>query len=327
MPFSHDNTTSMDVVEKAKLLPIPNRTIMLIHVGKTGGSTFTRTFYERYWKDGNVLQRTPVLVPVCHMQHCRADKVDSATSLLFIVRNPVERLISAYKFSHPDNCVTFDPRRGRDVFNDIWGCRLPAPARRFYRDCAASLEDLANVPFAEAGARAGAATDGSCRRAVRDMVGGRDRAASTHAFFNYAHYKNATLDRRDRRAARGRKGFARQEVLVLRTERLWEDAAALDRLLGGTGAFDTAQKVTHGSEHYRDHTSALSPRGYERLCCLLGEEMDAFEVIVRRAANLNASEKEATVRDVEDRCGISSYRSRRAWADSCRNALDKANSG
>ena len=60
---------------------------------------------------------------------------------------------------------------------------------------------------------------------------------------------------------------------------------------------------------------------------MLDVEINAFEDIVRRAANLNASEKEATVRDVESRCGVLVYPSRPAWAESCRNELDKADLG
>jgi len=305
-----------------QLRAIQNRTIMLVHVGKAGGSTFRLSFYRKHWQPGNVLQRTPVLLPICHMHACHNDTLFKATTLLFVVRNPVDRFISAYKFSHPDNCITFDEGRGWNVTNDIWGCNLPLGARDFFRQCAPTLEVLANVPFEDINSNPRPMS--VCRQSIRGMVAGQDeryRKQSTHAYFNYKHYKHVTLDRHEA-ASEGNTTYRKIETFVVRTEHLWSDASSLDVLLNGTGNFDTKQRnVTHGSENYHKHTSTLSKRGYERLCCMLHDEISVFGEIIASAENLSGGDKVATMREVEGRCGILTFASRAAWAVSCRDGL------
>jgi len=324
---------------------------MFIHVGKTGGSTLQRSFLPKYWKkqqqrqSNNLIRGITLRPPTCHTWDCPTDRMDhrATTTLLFAVRNPVDRLISAYKFSHPDNCITRGVD-GANVYNDIWGCHLPRFAARFYVDCAPTLEDLANVPFRSdadlllrAASSSSTVTNSTCRESVRDMVAGRNRKQSTHAYFNYAYYKNVTIDRYINYSSNsGSSGSATtknhhhhpKEIFVIRNEHLWDDASSLDRRMGGNGTFpDTQRRITHGSERYHNHTSFLSSRGggYENLCCLLAEEIDAYEGIVRAAENLMEWEKDETVREVERKCGIfDGYSSRRAWEDSCRDRLDKA---
>lgn len=296
------------------LRPIQNRTIMLVHVGKAAGSTLQRTFYKKYWQPGNMLQRTPILLPICHMHACTNKTLSRATTLLFVVRNPVDRIISAYKFSHPDNCVTFDKIRGMNVTNDIWGCHMPSFAKEFYHQCAPTLEDLASVPFEHGNEN----IDKTCRESIRGMVGGGNekyRKQSTHAYFNYAHYKKVTSlnDTTANGTFQNNK-----EIFVLRSEHLWQDASSLDMLLNGTGNFNSEQRnVTHGSENYHKHTSTVSKLGYELLCCMLIDEINVFEEIMYMAENLSEREKYDTVRDVERRCGV--LTSRIAWASSCQH--------
>ena len=125
-PHSHEE-------ERPTLHPIQNRTIMFIHVGKAGGSTLLESFRERHWQDGNVLQRTDVLLPICHMHACKPTIMDRATTWLFVVRNPVERMASAYKFSHPENCMTYDPARGGERHERHLGVQIAEGCARVLR--------------------------------------------------------------------------------------------------------------------------------------------------------------------------------------------------
>jgi hypothetical protein len=255
------------------------------------------------------------------MHACTNKTLSRATTLLFVVRNPVDRIISAYKFSHPDNCVTFDKIRGMNVTNDIWGCHMPSFAKEFYHQCAPTLEDLASVPFEHENEN----IDKSCRESIRGMVGGGNekyRKQSTHAYFNYAHYKKVTITQ-SRVIAHDTANSTfhnNKEIFVLRSEHLWQDASSLDIRMYGTGDFNSEQRnVTHGSENYHKHTSTISKLGYERLCCMLIDEITVFEEIVHMAENLSEREKYNTVREVERRCGVLMYASRIAWASSCQD--------
>ena len=297
------------------LQTIQNRTIMLVHVGKAGGSTLLRSFYQNQWQSGNQLQRTPILLPICHMHACTNKTLFKATTLLFVVRNPVDRMISAYKFSHPDNCITYDRVRKMNVSNDIWGCHMPVYAKQWYHECAPTLEQFANSPF-------DASTSSSyCRQSIRGMISGgteRYRKQSTHAYFNYAHYRNVTIQRLESQLEKKKK-----EIFVIRTEHLWQDASSLDIQLNGTGNYNTTDRknVTHGSENYHEHTSTLSKLGYERICCMLIDEINVFEDILYRGENLSMKDKIDTIREVERKCGILRYASRKDWATECNDEL------
>lgn len=226
-------------------------------------------------------------------------------------------MISSYKFSHPDNCVTYNKDMGMNVENDIWGCHMPKAAKDFYRQCAPTLEELANAPFDKG-------TTTMCHQSILGMVrGGNDkyRKQSTHAFFNYAHYKNVTIQSLHNDDMTNSQ---MKEIFVVRTSHLWEDASHLDSLMNGTGDFTGQKKVTHGSENYHKHTSALSKQGYEHLCCMLSDEINIFEEIVFMAENLSKKEKNDTIRDVERKCGIPLHTSRVAWAKACKEKLDVA---
>ena len=309
------------ITEEDNIVPslqtIQNRTIMLIHVGKAGGSTLIRSFYKTQWQPGNQLQRTPVLLPICHMHACTNKTLYKATTLLFVVRNPVDRMISAYKFSHPDNCITYDKGRKMNVSNDIWGCHMPTYAKQWYHECAPTPEQLANSPFDASN------SSSYCRQSIRGMVSGgneRYRKQSTHAYFNYAHYRNVTIQRLESQLEKKKK---KKEIFVIRTEHLWQDASSLDIQLNGTGKYNTtaSRNVTHGSETYHKHTSTLSNLGYERICCMLIDEIEVFEDILYRGENLSMKDKIDTIRDVERKCGILKYASRKDWAMACKDKL------
>jgi len=300
------------------LQTIQNRTIMLAHIGKAAGSTLLRSFYQSQWQPGNKLQRTPILLPICHMHACTNKTLFKATSLLFVIRNPVDRMISAYKFSHPDNCITYDKVRKMNISNDIWGCHMPVYAKQWYHQCAPTLEQFANSPF-------DASTSSLyCRQSIRGMFSGgneRYRKQSTHAYFNYAHYRNMTIQRLESQLDTEK--VKKKEIFVLRTEYLWQDASSLDILLNGTGKYNTTtnKNITHGSEYYHKHTSTLSNLGYERICCMLIDEIDVFEDILYKGENLSLKDKINTIRDVERQCGISRYASRQEWAKECYDKL------
>ena len=304
-----------DVNTEPSRQTIQNRTIMLVHVGKAGGSTLLRSFYQSQWHPGNKLQRTPILLPICHMHACTNKTLHKATTLLYVIRNPVDRMISAYKFSHPDNCITYDNVRKMNVSNDIWGCHMPIYAKQWYHECAQTLEQFANSPF-------DASTSSSyCRQSIRGMVSGgneRYRKQSTHAFFNYAHYRNMTIQKLESQLDKKNK-----EIFVIRTEHLWKDASSLDIQLNGTGKYNTTanKNVTHGSENYHKHTTTLSKVGYERICCMLIDEIDVFEDILYRGENLSLKDKIDTIRDVERKCGILKHASREEWAADCNDKL------
>ena len=118
-----------------------------------------------------------------------------------------------------------------------------------------------------------------------------------------------------------------KEVLVIRTERIWEDAANLNLALaeslvpGGsaynvtilhnrneTGTNTTFENVeghrrSWNSEKYAVK-SGLSKEGREFLCCFLSDENQIFEDIVLRAGNIDEREKEEYLGQLYNDCRI-----------------------
>eukprot|EP00581_Thalassiosira_minuscula_P015638 CAMPEP_0183732988 /NCGR_PEP_ID=MMETSP0737-20130205/39887_1 /TAXON_ID=385413 /ORGANISM="Thalassiosira miniscula, Strain CCMP1093" /LENGTH=358 /DNA_ID=CAMNT_0025966149 /DNA_START=121 /DNA_END=1194 /DNA_ORIENTATION=- len=315
-PVRYEQTVRYEQI--GRVLNIPNRTIMMVHVGKSGGSTFRRAFSRQYYRPGNLLQRFNIF-PVCHMWACQKPKLDSVTSLLWVVRNPVDRIISTYKYGHPENCVRYVNHNGKNATNGIFGCRVKGSGLQFYKNCASTLEYFASLAFTNSSQH----DEHRCRISAEKFFGGRDQISSNHAYYNFKYYKTTTIDKYNpvtkwklewnNETNYNTTIIRDKEILVVRNEHMWEDAANLDILLGGNGDFNTDQKVTHGSEKYHNHTSQISVLGYKRLCCMLHEEIDVFEEIVHLAINLNGSAKVETVREVERKCGIEEYPSRLEW--------------
>lgn len=92
------------------------------------------------------------------------------------------------------------------------------------------------------------------------------------------------------------------KVAVIRTEHMWDDIIHLDKLLGGTGEFEArGSKHTHGSEAF-GYSVDVSDDNTRFLCCLIWKEIEAYQLMVLKAINLDATEKHMTLSSLFDRC-------------------------
>ena len=160
-----------------------------------------------------------------------------------------------------------------------------------YFECFSTVEDLAFSlnPSDET-------TDTYCKRLGRTLVEGNlQPTPCAHFHYNYQFYVNTVWQDRSK------------EVAVLRTERLWEDVARMEELLGGnpTRFLDgrAQKKHTHGSESF-NITSGVSQTGAKFLCCGLRKELQVYHDLILSAVNLKADEKVETRQQTLHRCGI-----------------------
>jgi hypothetical protein len=125
----------------------------------------------------------------------------------------------------------------------------------------------------------------------------KNHGAFAHMVFNFQYYTNKTIAR-----------FPSKEVLVVRTENLWQDLGDLDRLLGGDGAFGhlRGSSVTHGSEHHK-YNRSISESGAKLLCCALQDEIRVFRDLIDRATNLDKETKLKSSLQTVTRCGAESW--------------------
>jgi hypothetical protein len=132
---------------------------------------------------------------------------------------------------------------------------------------------------------------------------------SEHAKMNLAWYEGQTV-----------KQFPDKPILVVRLEHLWNDISMLDIMLGGNGDFGnrTGLRETHGSHVYLKGVKELSVVHYQKLCCILLDEMAIYYRLLTRAANLKNEERMTTLKDAFGKCGADSWDT---LGDLCKQSL------
>ena len=187
------------------------------------------------WKEGisacykhppGISQLTRRTLGVFHMQGHPYSEEEQAWLLhntnmfLFTVRNPIERLVSAYNYHR---------HQFESYYRLVGG--FPQFAK-FYAECFPTgldsmIDDLRNGTSVEC-----------VTMGVKALLG-KISDGGEHFEFNYEHYWKYALGQRPNHS-----------VAVLRTEHVWEDVIHLDQDLGGTGNFSNLEgfKFSHGSE-------------------------------------------------------------------------------
>ena len=206
--------------------------------------------------------------------------------LIFTVRDPIDRVVSAFNF-HRHNYL-----HGRD--------RRPVNSRgrrklgyQIYFQCFETVEDLAIAlkPEKEAGD-----TSPFCRELARELVEGKvEPTVCPHLYWNYKYYANRNWKNKTK------------HVAVVRTESLWHDVARLEYLMGGDALKflepEKQVKDTHGSEGFQIK-SGVSKDGALSLCCALRSEIQVYHDLIVAAVNLDGNEKLSTLQSLFSHCGI-----------------------
>jgi hypothetical protein len=312
-----------------------DRTILYLHVGKTGGATLDRILRASCeWHKSQGSKRKcyqgligiePVISHLTrrtiHVNLQPGDRQfarDNATTFLFTVRNPIARAVSAFNMLHLTNS------KGR--LNPY----TKHLKRIFYDACFPTIEDLAlvlmnkihsnssKIVYMQDFRNPSINNTIDCYNVGQKTLSGKGHLMqNAHLFYNFNFYaRESTIKYPDK------------EVLIVRTEHLWDDIDSLNLALAETlvkyGAVynatilhdrnKTASKLTfsnltehiasHGSEGYKVK-SGLSKEGKEILCCHLSEDNQVFEDIVRFAVNIGDDEKESYLNLLYDDCGIS----------------------
>ena len=202
--------------------------------------------------------------------------MENTNVFLYTVRDPIDRLISAYNFHkqlyHEGDAANLYPR--------------------FYEHC------FPNVSFNDAiyAIRYGHLSVECKRLGVEVLMGRLFHGGGRHFRFNYEYYARKTIDVSPRHA-----------LAVIRTSELWDDASNLDRMLGGTGNFGDRHgtRHRHGSDAYAmPYDAHIDDENAIYLCCLVYAEMDAYQRLILGAANLDDTQKRETLDRSLHRCRI-----------------------
>lgn len=235
-----------------------------------------------------------------------------ATTFLYNLRHPVDRVISAYWHHHPmRKCGDKSRHDGTCKALDLL-TRRQQNAKEFFFECFPGAEDLAQALAEVDGAKTNTSTavSSKCHVMVVEAIAAHFSDKNfLRPFYmqdyinhiaesNYRFYFNKSLGQ-----------WPEKEVLAVRTYHLWDDMIALEKWLGGNGDLHGCAGMyhTHGAENIIDK-GPVSPSGYKLFCCALQEEMLIYYELLLRSANLSPSDKEETWSKDLEKCGATSMR-------------------
>lgn len=298
MPAIHENITLNESFSTA--MP-ENPQIYVIHIGKAGGTTLINSLqlgrvqsrqikcrmknttsigedddscFNFLPRDSQLARHTIGYFHMWGVDRSNAERrwlLQSTNVFLFTVRDPIDRLISTYNYH-------------RDYYRNA--TKYPQ-YKTFYTKCFpggldAMIDTLRN------------GTNKPCTKlGVKALTGGS--GGGWHFQLNYQHYKKYSID-----------AWPNHSIAVIRTESMWEDLVHLDQVIGGEGELQgEGYKHTHGSEKYVvPYSDHLSPSNAVFLCCLIYQEMKAYQLMILKALNLDNLQKRKTLSDLMNHCQI-----------------------
>lgn len=280
------------------------------HVGKTGGTTVSGLLAAGCHAKRNKRNRAVCLenlspsslsLKVNGVTHFHSSKLKVRPKAhLITVRNPLERAISWYYYSHPKNCETSRSSVSCQARNEIKNS-ASGYAGRFFEECFPQLENLAR-------SLQPSSRQDNCTSLAKQTLSGnfsRMENAAGHMIRNLQWYIDQAGFFENMETTRN------EPLFVVRTENLMEDLRAINNLLGGKDEelrSNETRAITHGSEHNVVKLQSLEPLEYRGLCCAgLLKELLAYQKILLHAINLNQTERNESWKAALDSCGISHH--------------------
>ncbi|CAB9509626.1 expressed unknown protein [Seminavis robusta] len=322
-----------------------NRTITVVHVGHTGGRSLMEicpqvSCQERFANDpthellktclettttGSRNKLSPLSRQAKHYFHLGAIQdtaLQQSTTFLFTLRNPVDRMLAIFAEAHPLSCTPDAALQPQQP----WGCmtkqywNMPGTQQySFYIKCFPQpqpeafcqatrfpwSDELKQQPTIETAQQ----QKHDCRWMAREFAMGEnenDISLAPHAFHNYEYYADKTV----------RSNLKAHEILAVRAEHEADDLRWLHLLMGGDGGavLPTPKTVV---------IPTVSAQAYQKLCCVLHKEIAQYETILKRVANLPDYQKEESMMDLQQKCGIAQNTESMwsTWRSECENQL------
>ena len=253
-----------------------------MHVGKSGGesvSTSLSAHCEWYMRPQRKRQCYEALgdEDTAFNRHVKCVQhgfvrnqtwLEKSSSVLFYLRNPVSRFISAYNFA-----------MNNGKLNDSY------VLRHLYQECFPSLHNLTSIMNA---------TDHvshhrKCHHRGKFLFEGRIQSVA-HTHYNLKHYYKSMLHSQ-----------ISKEILVIRTEHLWDDIVSLDVLLGGDGLFEHygthETHVANEKKIMKESLDDFTKSEKVTFCCWLHSEYEVYLDIMSLAVNLDDQQKYEALKD------------------------------
>ena len=259
-------------------LPPKDKAVCFVHLGKTGGSTVgcSLGFRVHCPKDisippGKLAQYTT------HMIHNGVnDCVDDMPYYLFTLRNPLERVRSAY---------IYDRRAVEATNGESWPNHGQAAV---YLECPFyTLNDLALRGLA----KSGTAPD-FCKRRARNALQGIIRSGY-HLYYNHGWFLEASK-------------ALKSNILVIRTEYMVADWNTAEVALSGNDTSKVVRElptVNEGSVSRKLFDDLhLTAEARVLLCEALCTEIQHYKRILQKAINLSREDKAVSMEELSQTC-------------------------
>ena len=261
----------------------PEQRICYVHVGKAGGSSVGCALGFNLHCSNSTQAPLGGLLPVRSTRMFHADTYDchdDSAYFLFVVRNPVERLKSAFLYERPTSEAAL-----KRQFPEYYERR-----KNLYLDCP-------SFGIMEQFVQDGLTSDGRapdvCKFRATTAVRG-DQHFSCHMYFNYQfHLEGIPED---------------ASILTIRNEHLVQDWNGVELYIGGARgiipperANETIGVVNKSKKDGKD--KELSEESTRIVCRQLCNEIVNYKKILRRSLNLNYLEVEGSIDELRETCG------------------------
>jgi hypothetical protein len=294
-PLGQKMTERLQKAEPPWPLP-PNTPGAHIHIGKAGGSTIATQLrngchswvakpckqFEHIRNETRISQLTTYYhTPDFPKSTCRTQQYQ-----FYVVhmRDPLARFRSIFTAYHYDNA---SHRRRKDRHN-LRG-KDSREHQKTFSKCFPSLEDFAAMTAASAGATSNATApltnDAYNCSMIPEAIFQYQEKFSAHWYWNH--------DTVWRNVLKANPFFDRAIVLSLRTEHLWGDWISANHYLGQSEVMlpsNMTQERAYGHLNVPVSTH-LSETGRRTLCRALAPDYEAYLALLRRAVNLNETQK------------------------------------
>ena len=260
----------------------PSERICFVHVGKAGGSSVGCSLGFSLHCDNTTQPSLNGLLPrrTTRMFHADTyDCYDDSAYFLFVVRNPVERIRSAFLYERPTSEEDL-----KKNFPQEYERR-----KNLYLDCP-SFGVMEN--FVQDGMTKDGKASEVCKFRAFSSVRG-DLHFTCHMYFNYQfHLEGIPKD---------------ANILTIRNEHLIQDWNGVEHFIGGVKeiippeiANETIPVLNKSKKSERDKW--LSEESTYIMCRNLCNEIVSYKKILRRALNLNSQDVELSIEELRVTC-------------------------
>jgi len=250
--------------------------VCFAHVGKTGGSTLGCSLgFSLHCRNSSMLQGVLPLYTTNVVHNGINDCPDRMPYYLFPVRNPLDRLKSAYVYDRPVN--TSDEKRSHhEQFQLYYDCHFWV------------LNTLAVKGLAKDGNASAICKE----RAIRTIQG--TERHGYHLYFNYRWFVKETYKKNSK-------------ILVIRNEHMVEDWNSAEQELSSGASNVTVTNFPHDNPSAwkaMEDDSYLTESARQLLCHYLCDEIQVYKWLLFKAVNLDDNDFVQSMKELRESCPV-----------------------